>query len=59
MEEAFQRNSMGQRFVPNPAAESGQNFFTALSEQAGLQLQPERAQVDFIVIDRAERPTEE
>jgi len=28
------------------------------SAQAGLKLQSERAQVDFIVIDRAERPTE-
>ena len=56
----FLNSPTGDRqFVANPAAESGPNFFTALSEQARLKLQPERAPVDVIVIDRAERPTEE
>jgi uncharacterized protein (TIGR03435 family) len=45
--------------VANPAADSGPNLFTALVEQAGLKLQGERAAVEFIVIDRAERPTED
>jgi len=51
-------------FGPNPgtplvpAADSGPNFFTAIQEQLGLKLQSERAPVDFVVIDHAERPTE-
>jgi len=43
--------------VANPAADSGPNLFTALVEQAGLKLQAERAQIQFIVVDRIERPT--
>lgn len=45
--------------VANPSADSGPNLFTALVEQAGLRLQGERGKVDFIVIDRVERPTED
>jgi uncharacterized protein (TIGR03435 family) len=45
--------------IPNPAADTGPNIFTALAEQVGLKLQSERGQVDYIVIDRAERPTDE
>jgi uncharacterized protein (TIGR03435 family) len=45
--------------VANPAADSGPNLFTALVEQAGLKLQGERGAVEFLVIDRAERPTED
>jgi len=36
----------------------GPNIFTALIEQAGLKLQPKKGTVDFIVIDRADRPEE-
>jgi uncharacterized protein (TIGR03435 family) len=45
--------------VANPNADSGPNLFTALTEQVGLKLQSEKGQVEFIVIDRAERPTED
>jgi len=43
--------------VANPNADSGPNLFTALVEQAGLKLQGERGQVQFIVIDHVEKPT--
>ncbi len=45
--------------IANPAADTGPNIFTALTEQVGLKLQSERGQVDYIVIDQAERPTDE
>jgi uncharacterized protein (TIGR03435 family) len=45
--------------IANPAADSGPNLFTALVEQAGLKLQGKKGPVDFLVIDRAERPTED
>ena len=43
----------------DPAADSGPGVFTALVEQAGLKLQPEKGTLEFIVIDRAERPTQD
>ena len=43
--------------IANPNADAGPNLFTALTEQAGLKLQAERGRVQFIVIDRVERPT--
>jgi uncharacterized protein (TIGR03435 family) len=48
----------GSPLVPGAAADSAPNFFTAIQEQLGLKLQSERAPVDFVVIDHAERPTE-
>ncbi len=45
--------------IANPAADTGPNIFTALTEQIGLKLQSERGQVDYVIIDQAERPTEE
>jgi uncharacterized protein (TIGR03435 family) len=49
-------NSDGSQ-VANANADSGPSLFTALIEQAGLKLQAERGQVQFIVIDHVERPT--
>jgi uncharacterized protein (TIGR03435 family) len=42
----------------NPAADSGPSIFTALQEQLGLKRQRERNRVEFLVIDRIERATE-
>jgi uncharacterized protein (TIGR03435 family) len=41
-----------------PLPDDAPEFFTALQEQLGLKLQPEKALVTVFVIDRLERPTE-
>jgi bla regulator protein blaR1 len=55
-------------FTPDPAAAGGQppaagdanlpSLFTAMEEQLGLKLVPQRGPVEMLVIDRVERPTE-
>ena len=45
--------------VANPAADSGPNLFTAMQEQMGVKLQGEKAQVEYLVIDHVEPPSED
>jgi len=40
------------------AGEDKPAIFTAIQEQVGLKLQPERGAVDVVVIDYIERPSE-
>ena len=43
--------------VKSQDADSGISLFTALREQLGLKLEAQRAPIDIVVIDHAERPT--
>jgi uncharacterized protein (TIGR03435 family) len=44
---------------PVPPASDGASLFTAMQEQLGLKLEPQRGPVDMLVIDSAARPTED
>jgi len=42
----------------SPVDTSGPDFFSTLQEQLGLKLEPKRGQVEFLVIDRAQPPSD-
>ena len=44
--------------APPPPKADGPTLFTALQEQLGLRLEPQKAPVETIVIDRIEKPSE-
>jgi uncharacterized protein (TIGR03435 family) len=48
----------GERGAPPPADPNGVSIFTAIQEQLGLRLDPQKGPVDVIVIDSAAKPTE-
>ena len=48
-------SSAGTAPAPDPNAVS---IFTAVREQLGLRLEPEKQQVDVLIVDRADPPTE-
>ena len=41
-----------------PVDPNGVSLFTALREQLGLKLEPGKQQIDILVVDHAEHPTE-
>jgi uncharacterized protein (TIGR03435 family) len=43
---------------PPTADSNGVNIFTALQEQLGLKLEPQKAPIEMLLIDHAERPSE-
>ena len=50
---------MDLEWSPDAASPDKPSIFTALQEQLGLKLEPERGALDVVVIDHIERPLED
>ena len=48
----------GQGPVDTPSDSSGLTIFTALKQQLGLKLEPQKGPVEIIIIDHLEKPSE-
>ena len=46
------------KIVPNDAADAPPPIFTAIQEQVGLKLEAGKPQVDVMVLDHVEKPSE-
>jgi uncharacterized protein (TIGR03435 family) len=46
------------QWTPDVTAANGISIFTAIQEQLGLRLRSQKAPVDVLVIDHAEKPSE-
>jgi uncharacterized protein (TIGR03435 family) len=57
-DELQQGHPGGPDSAANPVDPSGASIFTAIQEQLGLKLEASKSLVEVLVIDHAERPTE-
>jgi uncharacterized protein (TIGR03435 family) len=48
----------GRSGVPSVTADFSPNMFEALQEQIGVKLTPGKGPVDYLIVDRVEKPTE-
>jgi uncharacterized protein (TIGR03435 family) len=55
--ELLQRPGIPAQVAQTVTPREGLSLFTALQEQLGLKLEPERGPVDVLIIDRVEKPT--
>jgi uncharacterized protein (TIGR03435 family) len=58
VELTFTPRELGSATATAAAPTDAPDFFTAVQEQLGLKLAPSTAQVDVLVIDHIERPSE-
>jgi uncharacterized protein (TIGR03435 family) len=47
-----------QNYTPPPVDPNRPSIFTAVQEQLGLQLESQKGQVEILVVDQVERPSE-
>jgi len=58
VEFSYTSTQLGERNGAAPNPDDAPELFTAVQEQLGLKLEPSKAQVEVLVIDHVERPTE-